>query len=95
MSKKVIDGNVVPVGYQQITSLVASTALTIATDGEIALIQAEDQDVRWRDDGVAPTSSVGTILGAGLDIWYTGDLSALLFIETTASAKLNISYYNI
>jgi len=95
MSKKVIDGNVEPVGYQQITDVSSSVALTVATDADIALIQAQDQDVRWRDDGVAPTTTVGMILQSGLDIWYTGDLTALLFIETVASAKLNISYYNI
>ena len=82
-----------PVGYQQITALSSSTALTIPNLAKAALIQVEDQNVRYRDDGVAPTSSVGMQLLADAAIWYTGKLSALRFIEETASAKLNVSYY--
>jgi len=90
--------NLSPFGYQQITSLSSATALTIpaptnAVPATLALIQAETQDVRWRDDGTNPTASVGMVLAAGETLPYTGDLSKLKFIETTASAKLNISYY--
>lgn len=80
-------------GYQQITSLSSATALTVPLGATIALIQAETQDVRWRDDGTSPTASVGMIIGAGTTLPYTGDLNAIKFIEATASAKLNISYY--
>ena len=59
----------------------------------VALIQAEDQNVRWRDDGTDPTASVGMLLEAGKDMLYTGDLGAIKFIEEAASAKLNVSYY--
>lgn len=91
----------VTLGYQQITSLSSSTGLTIpATDAFgnnikplMALITPETQGVRWRDDGVAPTASVGMPLAAGVTLSYDGDLSKLRFIEQTASAKLNISYY--
>jgi hypothetical protein len=82
-----------PLGYQQITSLSASTALTIPAGAKRAIIQAETQDVRWRDDGTAPTDSVGMVISAGDRLAYTGSLAAIRFIETTASAKLNVSYY--
>jgi hypothetical protein len=82
-----------PLGYQQITSLSASTALTIPAGAKRAIIQAETQDVRWRDDGTAPTASVGMVISAGDRLAYTGSLPAIRFIEATASAKLNVSYY--
>lgn len=80
-------------GYQQITSLASAAALTVPTGARIALIGAEDVSVRWRDDGTDPTDSVGMVLAAGASMLYDGSLSAIRFIETAASAKLNISYY--
>ena len=80
-------------GYQQITSLSAATALTVPSAAKVALIQAETQSVRWRDDGSDPTASVGMVVAAGETLFYTGDLSKLKFIETTTSAKLNVAYY--
>ncbi len=86
-----------PIGYEQITGLSAVKGLTAATyeGASYAVIQAEDQNVRWRDDGTNPTTSVGMILAAEQSIAYFGDLSAIKIIEETASAKLNVSYYRI
>lgn len=88
-------------GYQQITSLSSAQLLTVpAVDklgnkqqATIALITPETQGVRWRDDGTAPTATVGMPLAAGVTLQYDGDLTKIQFIEQTASAKLNISYY--
>lgn len=80
-------------GYQQITSLSAAAGLTIPTGATMALIIPETQAVRWRDDGTAPTASVGMPVAVGESLNYDGDLSRIRFIEQTASAKLNISYY--
>jgi hypothetical protein len=80
-------------GYQQITSLSASTALTVPTGATMALIIAETQAVRWRDDGTAPTASVGMPLATGVSLSYDGDLRAIRFIQQTASATLNVCYY--
>lgn len=80
-------------GYQQITSLSAAAALTVPSGATVALIQAETKDVRWRDDGTNPTTSVGMIIPAGTSLFFTGSLSAFRVIETAASAKLNVSYY--
>ena len=77
-------------GYQQITSLSASTKLTVPQKDLNGLAQT----VRWRDDNVAPTASVGMPLAAGVTLQYDGDLSQIRFIEQTASAKLNITYYS-
>lgn len=88
-------------GYQQLTSLSSSTALTVPATGPagskqqptLALITPETQAVRWRDDGTAPSASVGMPLAVGVTLQYDGDLTKIRFIEQTASAKLNISYY--
>jgi hypothetical protein len=85
-------------GYQQITSLSASTGLTVPTDANTGepnycLIVAQTQGVRWRDDGTAPTASVGMPLDPGVPFAYDGDLNKIRFIEVTASAALNISFY--
>lgn len=88
-------------GYQQITSLSSATGLTVPTrdpqgnkkQPTFALIIAETQDVRWRDDGTAPTASVGMPLAKGTMLQYDGDLANIKFIEQTGSAKLNVSYY--
>ena len=88
-------------GYQQITTLTASTALTVPSRDlnglsckpSIALITPETQGVRWRDDDVAPTASIGMPLAAGVTLQFDGDLTIIRFIEQSASAKLNITYY--
>ena len=88
-------------GYEQITTLTASTALTVpirdvnglSCRPAIAIITPETQAVRWRDDGVAPTASVGMPLAAGVTLQYDGDITKIRFIEQSASAKLNITYY--
>jgi len=89
-------------GYQQLDTLTSAVGLTVPTrdpgsgmnvKANFALIVAETQDVRWRDDGTAPTSTVGMLLKAGVIFQYDGDLSKIKFIETTGSAKVNISYY--
>jgi hypothetical protein len=83
-------------GYQQITSLTASTALTVPAGTQMALVQAESQAVRWRDDGTDPTATVGMILGAGETLEYdSSQLSVVEFIEVTVGAKLNINYYGV
>lgn len=88
-------------GYQQITSLSAATGLTVpqkdlnglACKPSIAIITAETQAVRWRDDDTAPTASVGMPLAAGATLQYDGDLTKIQFIEQSASAKINVTYY--
>jgi hypothetical protein len=80
-------------GYQQITSLSAAASLTVPTGATMALITPETEGVRWRDDGTDPTSSVGMPIAAGAYFNYDGDLNRIRFIQQTATAKLNVSYY--
>lgn len=88
-------------GYQQITTLSSATSLTVpdkdvqglSCKPSIALITPESQAVRWRDDGVAPTATVGMPLAVGVTLQYDGDLTKIQFIEQVGGAKINISYY--
>lgn len=82
-----------PKGHQQITALSSATALTVPSGARFAFLQAQTADVRWRDDGVDPTASVGMILpftGSPM-VWYTGQLSKLRFISATGG--INVAYY--
>ena len=85
--------NLRPLGYQQITSLTTATGLTIPAGSAVAIITCSGTSVRWRDDGTNPTSSVGYPLPVGAELVYSGSMPAIKFIETTASAALDICYY--
>ncbi len=80
-------------GYQQITSLSAATALTVPTSASSALICAETQGVRWRDDGTNPTATIGMPLAAGSCFQYLNFLTALVFIQQSSGAVLDVTYY--
>lgn len=84
-----------PLGYQQITSLSSATALTVPTGAQVAIVTAESQAVRFRDDGTNPTASVGMPIASGQSYTFNraDELAKLKFIEQTASATINVSYY--
>ena len=87
----------VPCGYQQITVLTSAVGLTIPPScggpPTLAVITAEAQAVRYRDDSTDPTASVGMPLAVGVVLNYEGTFSKIKFIEQTATAKLNVSFY--
>ena len=88
-------------GYQQLATVSSATGLTVptrtpngsSTKANFALIVAETQNVRWRDDGVAPTAAVGMPLAAGNTLQYDGDLTKIQFIQNGGTAELNVTYY--
>ncbi len=108
-SEAVVTGTRRPLGYQQIlnAALQSAASLTIptlptGTNGVgLVVIQVEGGQVRWRDDGTAPTSSIGMILGSasgsaaelGGELDYTGQVGALQFIDSGGTPILNVSYY--
>lgn len=87
-------------GFQPITMLTTSTALTLPSGAatgylpRMAAIQADTQNIRWRDDGTDPTASVGMRLLVGETLYYDGELTKLRLIEEVVGAKANISYYS-
>jgi hypothetical protein len=97
----VVDAYRRPLGYVQLTLTGTAQKLTLPTlpkDTYIGLVifQMEGSTLsgRWRDDGVAPTATVGMILSTGDDLFpYTGQFDAIQFISTSGSPILNASYY--
>ena len=83
-----------PLGYDQVTSLGSATNLPSIPHGAImVLVSCSTAAVRWRDDGVAPTASVGMPLAVGQEFQYAGDLAGIRFIQQASGAVLDISYY--
>lgn len=84
----------VSLGFQAVSGLSTAKGITVPANAATAVIVAETQDVRWRDDGTDPDANTGMLLAAGAEMTYTGDLAKLKFIETTASATLGVTCYN-
>jgi hypothetical protein len=58
------------------------------------LLGADTQAIRWRDDGGAPTASVGMLLVANTQpVLYSGTMRNMQFIGATAGGLLNASFY--
>lgn len=88
-----------PLGYFQITSLgtavsFSGAGVTVPVGSMMVLIEAEAQGIRWRDDGTAPTASVGMPLAAGQEFQYrVADFSKIQFIQQTNGGIINLSFY--
>jgi hypothetical protein len=94
-------GAACPNSFQTITVLTAAVGFTLPTTCTAvwAFVTVEGQSVRWRDDGVAPTATVGQLAVVGSSIYYkiggaSGPLSAMQFIQTGATASLDVSFYS-
>lgn len=93
-----------PMGYCQITNLSSAVSLVTAScstgsvpaQGIIAEICVSTAAIRYRDDGTAPTTSIGIPVGAGICYPYSvaeGGFGALSLIQQTAGAVVDISFY--
>lgn len=75
--------------FEALTITDSSTAITAATLAGMTTCTAvlETAEVRWRNDGTAPTSTVGTPLAAGTAIYFsnTDDARRARFIRTGGS----------
>jgi hypothetical protein len=81
-------------GCQQITSLASAAPFaSIPTGAKLATVTPEVQPVRYRDDGTAPTASIGPLLYPGLVWSYSGPLASIQFIQTAASATIDVCFY--
>ena len=104
-----VRGNYKPLGNAQYVGAVASTALTatptsgvvLPTTGAgfgaqalIAVIQVDTQSIRYTDDGVlVPSATLGILIPTNAIFVYDGDLYAFRFIQTLATATINVAYY--
>lgn len=85
-----------PLGYQQLSVTSASAVnLTVPNASRIAEICLEANQVRYRDDGTAPTTSAGMPVTASQTpcFQYSGNLVTIQFIAVITASTLDISYY--
>ena len=85
-------------GYCQLTSIDTAAALSACAGGipsgaNFAVIQPEAQAIRYRDDGTAPSATVGFPVAVGASFTRSGDLAKIRVISATAGAKLNVLFY--
>jgi hypothetical protein len=95
-------GFIIPRGFCQITVTTATTfavaGCTVPPGSTYALVCNESTAARYRDDGVAPTASVGQILGTGtatapICAAFQTTLASVQFITTSGSSLLDVSFY--
>jgi len=86
-------------GSHQSLACVTSTALTVPSVAALAIITVTGGSIRWRDDGTAPTASVGHLSLENSTLVIPGEpqLRAFRFIEVDATnpAKVEVSYYKV
>lgn len=92
-------------GYAQSAAVDASTLISSLTFGSAAgagipagtallILTPQTQAIRWRDDGTAPTATVGYPLAVGSELRYTARaLPNLRVISQTAGAIVNCVAY--
>lgn len=86
----------VPLGYVQVTNLSSPVGIgPVPTNATLAIINVSGGSVRWRDDNISPTSSVGMPVNADNGIQYNGVLSQIQFIQVSSGspATLDVSFY--
>lgn len=84
-----------PLGYVQVPVPVNSiTTLPAVPDGvSLALFKVEVAAIRYRDDGVDPTSAVGMPLLPGESMTYDAVMADIRMTGQTTGAIANVSFY--
>lgn len=88
-----------PLGYCQLTATGSAAQMSTCSGGIPArsiwaVICVETANIRWRDDGTNPTTTVGMPITAGNCLDYSGTFNTFAFIAVSGSPVLNISFYN-
>lgn len=83
-----------PLGYVQV-ALTVGQPYTISppTGSRMVLIKPEGADMRYRDDGTAPTASIGMPVADGESLLYDVKLTQLQLTAQDAGCICNLSYY--
>jgi len=96
MSIKSVEQARVVTGYHQHAAGTIDTAAPVKGTGSVVMIQAEAVNVRYRADGVNPTTTVGMLLAAGechvLNVGE-GNISNIKVIGVANNAILNVTAY--
>lgn len=90
-----------PLGYVQFVAVssvvklgttVPSTGNTAVPDGATyCVVTVENAAMRWRDDNVDPTPSIGMPVATSFS--YQGAIPQLRMIAQSGSATYNVAYY--
>jgi len=93
------DGEDVCIGFEQVTvanSSIGFSGAQLAKSPDFAEATLETAQIRFRADGTAPSSTVGTPVDIGTTVKVTGgrDLAQIRFIRTGGtSGVLNVGYF--
>lgn len=86
-----------PLGIQIISNPTVATALVVPLGAKHAMISIRSYGVMYRDDGTAPTTTIGFFYPSGTLVKIDNDrqlLQAMQFINSTdGAAKVYILYY--
>ena len=101
-SRSQVSSSVLPLqprGYCQLTSLNSVTNFAACPGGipggsNVAWISVSSEGIRYRDDGTAPTASVGFPIPAGGTLLYVGTPRLIQLIEQKASATVDVLFYH-
>lgn len=74
----------------------ANPTSLLAAGQYMFLFQCENTMIRWRDDGVNPTTLIGMPLGVNSQLIYTGRIPQnLRFIGSAAGGTLNVCGWKV
>ena len=99
---RTLEKDLTPFAFEELDVSTTAVGLTQATafpDGvkgaDLAICTIEDDAVRWRDDGIAPTATVGQLaaVSTALTIRGAASLKNVKFIRVTTDADINVTYY--
>ena len=74
-------------------SVATATALSAPSGATLAQVCVENAAIRYRDDGIAPTSAIGMPVSSGTCFQYSGPLGAIQFIAQAGSPTIDVLYY--
>jgi hypothetical protein len=86
----VITGRPIAGSYQRLAPT-SATSLTPPAGAKLAVFSVGTAAVFYRDDGTAPTSSLGVTLPSGTIIGYASRFDLIQFISATGT--VDVSYY--
>jgi hypothetical protein len=74
--------------------LISGIPLPTTAIPNLALLVAGTGSLRFRDDGTAPTPSLGVLLATGLAPYeYSGDISQLALVGVSGTVAVSIAFY--
>ena len=83
-----------PLGFHQVS--VSGTAVnlpSIPAGATIAFCYVAGAIMLWRDDGTAPTATVGFPINEATTITFSSALSAVQLIAASGTGTLSVAYY--